>query len=492
MYYQNNQYQNRPNYAPNYGVPMAQNTNQAIKNNQYHAGYAVPAGQQVQYVVAQPQYQNVQNIQNVNNPQTIYQNVPQKQYYHQQNNLQPQAYQNVQYIQKPVHTPAQQQVQLQPGQVIKNPPYNIQTNAIDGNKYPNVQIPTNNIANQVVPQNPNKNFTHDQTVHTNNQVVQQPGQKMIFNSPNPSAPGDKKLKNPNIAIPNNLGNQNEINKIQHHNNQNNQYQNITNTIAPVAVNNNPVEPKFQIQPGTKPGKTPSMMTIHSLAGLQYKDYPAAEFSDKPSRWISGYASNSYIGKKKRVGNEDEVKVIYNTPKLYNFGIKQYDVVISYFGIFDGHGGKTCSTYLKNNLDLILFRQPMFPHNVVDSVRETFKTAENEFRNMAVHGTNLIDKSGSCALIALIVNDALFTINLGDSRGLYSKDGGKEFRQLTRDHKPNDPIEQARIEKAGGKVYYANKVMFNGQEVTLDEKNYGGIKFPYRLQPSGLAVSFYLY
>ena len=85
---------------------------------------------------------------------------------------------------------------------------------------------------------------------------------------------------------------------------------------------------------------------------------------------------------------------------------------------------------------------------------------------------------------------MFYTLLGDSRALYSKDSGNEFYQITRDHKPNDPIEQARIEKAGGKVYYANKTVINGKEVTLREEQFGpGFKFPYRLSPSGLAVSF---
>ena len=133
---------------------------------------------------------------------------------------------------------------------------------------------------------------------------------------------------------------------------------------------------------------------------------------------------------------------------------------------------------------------MFPNNVVESVRETFTKAENSFRQQAVQNNKLVDKSGSCALIALIVNNILYAINLGDSRALYSRDGGREYYQITRDHKPNDPKEQARIEKAGGHVYYANKTVINGVEVTLKEEQFGpGFKFPYRLAPSGLAVSF---
>ena len=93
---------------------------------------------------------------------------------------------------------------------------------------------------------------------------------------------------------------------------------------------------------------------------------------------------------------------------------------------------------------------------------------------------------------LILNNILYSINLGDSRALYSYDTGRCLLQITRDHKPNDEIEKSRIEKAGGKVYYANKTVVNGVEVTLKEEQFGpGFTFPYRLSPSGLAVSSYL-
>ena len=78
-------------------------------------------------------------------------------------------------------------------------------------------------------------------------------------------------------------------------------------------------------------------------------------------------------------------------------------------------------------------------------------------------------------LKLIINNKIYAINLGDSRALYSRNGGQEFYQITRDHKPNDLKEKARIEKAGGKVYYANFTF----------------TFPWRLLPGGLAVSFYI-
>ena len=107
----------------------------------------------------------------------------------------------------------------------------------------------------------------------------------------------------------------------------------------------------------------------------------------------------------------------------------------------------------------------------------------------VNSNILLDKSGSCALVMLIINDVLFAINLGDSRALYSYDNGKFLYQITRDHKPNDEVERKRIENAGGKVFYANTIHRNGKEIELKEEQFGkGFTFPYRILPGKIAVS----
>ena len=94
---------------------------------------------------------------------------------------------------------------------------------------------------------------------------------------------------------------------------------------------------------------------------------------------------------------------------------------------------------------------------------------------------------------LIINDTLFAINLGDSRALYSYDTGHYLYQITRDHKPNDEVEKKRIENAGGKVFYANKIHRNGIEIELKEEDFGkGFTFPYRISPGKIAVSFKLF
>lgn len=57
---------------------------------------------------------------------------------------------------------------------------------------------------------------------------------------------------------------------------------------------------------------------------------------------------------------------------------------------------------------------------------------------------MIDKSGSCAIVVLIVEDMCYVANVGDSRAVMSGDQGQRIFPLTRDHKPSDEHERKRI------------------------------------------------
>ena len=88
------------------------------------------------------------------------------------------------------------------------------------------------------------------------------------------------------------------------------------------------------------------MTVNTLAGLPYSGYPAAEYSHKPYYNISAYAFNSYNGKVRNY-NEDTTKTVVNYPKKLIVDGKIIAPHISYFGVFDGHGGKKCSAFLRD-------------------------------------------------------------------------------------------------------------------------------------------------
>jgi len=63
-----------------------------------------------------------------------------------------------------------------------------------------------------------------------------------------------------------------------------------------------------------------------------------------------------------------------------------------------------------------------------------------------------DKSGSCGLIMLILDNKCYLCNVGDSRAVLSQNAGDARFALTRDHKPSDALERQRVLDAGGKIY----------------------------------------
>ncbi len=62
------------------------------------------------------------------------------------------------------------------------------------------------------------------------------------------------------------------------------------------------------------------------------------------------------------------------------------------------------------------------------------------------------RSGSCASFVVIQDKTCYTGNLGDCRIIGSYEKGRRVEQLTRDQKPNDPVEKERIEAVGGSIY----------------------------------------
>jgi protein phosphatase PTC2/3 len=100
------------------------------------------------------------------------------------------------------------------------------------------------------------------------------------------------------------------------------------------------------------------------------------------------------------------------------------------------------------------------------MRRGFAEAEKIFNKyaeiQAVQETGQIDRSGSCAVVALIVGDMCYVGNIGDSRAILSADGGEKILRLSKDHKPEDEEEKNRIERNGGKIYQNSSYIPDGQ------------------------------
>lgn len=125
----------------------------------------------------------------------------------------------------------------------------------------------------------------------------------------------------------------------------------------------------------------------------------------------------------------------------------------FFALFDGHGGKGVADYaaqwLYPTIKAKLTAHPQKPdsRHIARIFKESFaELNKNILENPAWSNT------GTTAVVSLIQDGVLYTAHIGDSRAVLSRKNNP--LELTRDHKPNRPDEQKRIEALHGKVVFA--------------------------------------
>ena len=183
-------------------------------------------------------------------------------------------------------------------------------------------------------------------------------------------------------------------------------------------------------------------------------------------------------------NEDRVSIVINIKRKSDWKQTRWPNC-SYFSIFDGHGGALCADFLKDNLHKMILENPNFPENPALAIEQGCAQAEHDFCKFALKQTN-IEKSGSCGIILLIIDDRVYLGNVGDSRAIVSENGGKVTSNLTNDHKPEEPHEKERIEKNGGKVMKNNYL--DTYKFLMPMLNNRLNELPFRVYPGGLSVS----
>jgi len=114
----------------------------------------------------------------------------------------------------------------------------------------------------------------------------------------------------------------------------------------------------------------------------------------------------------------------------------------FFGIYDGHGGDKTATYLAADLHHLMHRYTMQNMPMARIMEKAFLDAEQQVCQLC--------DDGSTALVVYIdENNSAHCAWAGDSRAVVEKDGKVMFE--TRDHKPNDRDELARITQYGGAI-----------------------------------------
>ena len=120
-----------------------------------------------------------------------------------------------------------------------------------------------------------------------------------------------------------------------------------------------------------------------------------------------------------------------------------------FGLFDGHGGKGVADYAARHMPNI-FKEIISKDKTL-TVTDTLKKAFLKVNEFTLDSSLDAYSQGCTALCAHIEKGIVTIANAGDSRAVISCAG--KAKALSKDHKPNDPIERKRIEQLGGHVIH---------------------------------------
>ncbi|XP_034230505.1 protein phosphatase 1D [Thrips palmi] len=142
---------------------------------------------------------------------------------------------------------------------------------------------------------------------------------------------------------------------------------------------------------------------------------------------------------------------------------EHKLEFAFFGIFDGHGGKEAARFAKDRLMNFIVSDKRFWSDEDDDVcqaitsgyLQTHHAMWQDQVNWPKTSSGLPSTSGTTASIAFIRRGKIYIGHVGDSSIVlgYQNKGSSEWsgKALTKDHKPEDAYEVARIESSGGKV-----------------------------------------
>jgi protein phosphatase 1L len=155
----------------------------------------------------------------------------------------------------------------------------------------------------------------------------------------------------------------------------------------------------------------------------------------------------------RDSNEDQHEVFIN---LDNSNTEYKN--INLFAVFDGHGGKDVSKFLKDNLSTY-FTSNYIKYDITDTVKFK-KYIEKVFDHLQIKlekkFKNISYTIGSTALVTVFYEKHnkiyYYVANAGDCRAVICNNTNMGI-PLSKDHKPHLFEEKTRIEKIGGEIYY---------------------------------------
>ncbi|MCJ1404131.1 Protein phosphatase 2C 2 [Xylographa trunciseda] len=121
--------------------------------------------------------------------------------------------------------------------------------------------------------------------------------------------------------------------------------------------------------------------------------------------------------------------------------------LSFFGVYDGHGGDKVALFAGEKVHNIIAQQEAFKRGDIEqAMKDGFLATDRAILNDPKYEEEV---SGCTASVGIISNTKIYVANAGDSRSVLGVKG--RAKPLSFDHKPQNEGEKARICAAGGFV-----------------------------------------
>ncbi|XP_004508403.1 probable protein phosphatase 2C 27 [Cicer arietinum] len=183
----------------------------------------------------------------------------------------------------------------------------------------------------------------------------------------------------------------------------------------------------------------------------------AEIAEKKQNLIN-FVPNLRSGEWSDIGGrsymEDTHICIGDLAKKFGYNVVNEEA-ISFYGVFDGHGGKSAAQFVRDHLPRVIVEDADFPLELEKVVTRSFLETDSEFAKTCSIESSL--SSGTTALTAIIFGRSLLVANAGDCRAILSRAGGAI--EMSKDHRPLCIKERKRIESLGG---FVDDGYLNGQ------------------------------
>jgi len=191
--------------------------------------------------------------------------------------------------------------------------------------------------------------------------------------------------------------------------------------------------------------------IEGMQGVNLEDDGKGDASPQQAVEPAGFIINSYGGYSKKgyapynskKKNQDAL-IMAEDPKTKSL----------FLCVMDGHGeeGDKISQNIKSKLSNYLFKHKDFANDIKSAIADCVNKCEQELLKDPSVETQFSGTTFTCAVIR---DNRCTCANIGDSRtalGYRNEKGGCTGIGLTIDHKPDLPLEKARIEAKGGRVF----------------------------------------